>query len=156
MQFSIASVVGLAGLGIIAMIVLVPQSGNNSYYAGLILVFFFGYTFFKLDFIYATAIGIMIVIAYEVAAIWATHTPIPILINNNFFFLTGNLFGMFACYSIELNSRKEFLQAQLLETEKKKVHSANFELESKVEQRTGQILKANKIGQEIRRISKWL
>jgi PAS domain S-box-containing protein len=145
MQFSIASVVGLAGLGIIAMIVLVPQSGNNSYYAGLILVFFFGYTFFKLDFIYATAIGIMIVIAYEVAAIWATHTPIPILINNNFFFLTGNLFGMFACYSIELNSRKEFLQAQLLETEKKKVHSANFELESKVEQRTGQILKANKV-----------
>ena len=145
MQISIASVVGLAGLGIIAMIVIAPQSGNNSYYAGLILVFIFGYTFFKLDFIYATAIGVMIVIAYEIAAVWATQTPIPILINNNFFFLTGNLFGMFACYSIQLNSRKEFLQAQLLETEKKKVHTANLELENKVEQRTGQLLKANKV-----------
>ncbi|MCK5699533.1 MAG: PAS domain S-box protein, partial [Cyclobacteriaceae bacterium] len=145
MQISIASVVGLAGLGIIAMIVLAPQSGSNSYYAGLILVFIFGYTFFKLDFIFASAIGIMIVIAYEVAAIWATHTPIPLLINNNFFFLTGNLFGMFACYSMELNSRKEFLQAQLLETEKKKVHTANLELENKAEQRTGQLLKANKV-----------
>ncbi len=145
MQICIASVVGLAGFGIIAMIVLAPQSGNNSYYAGLILVFIFGYTFFKLDFIFASAIGIMIVIAYEVAAIWATHTPIPLLINNNFFFLTGNLFGMFACYSIQLNSRKEFLQAQLLETEKKKVHTANLELENKVEQRTGQLLKANKV-----------
>ncbi len=150
MQICIASVVALAGLGIIAMILLAPQSGNNSYYAGLILVFIFGYTFFKLDFIYATATGIMIVIAYEVAAIWATNTPIPILINNNFFFLTGNLFGMFACYSIELYSRKEFLQAQLLETERKKVKNANLELENKVEQRTGQLLKANKfLKQEI-------
>jgi PAS domain S-box-containing protein len=150
MQVCIASVVVLAGFGIIAMILLAPQSGNNSYYAGLILVFIFGYTFFKLDFIYATAAGIMIVIAYEVAAIWLTQTPIPILINNNFFFLTGNLFGMFACYSIELYSRKEFLQAQLLETEKKKVKHANLELENKVEQRTGQLLKANKfLKQEI-------
>jgi PAS domain S-box-containing protein len=145
MQISIASVVCLAGLGIIAMIVLAPQSGSNTYYAGLILVFIFGYTFFKLDFIYATATGILIVIAYEIAAIWATDTPVPILINNNFFFLTGNLFGMFACYSIELYSRKEFLQAQLLESEKRKVHTANLELESKVEQRTSQLLKANKV-----------
>jgi PAS domain S-box-containing protein len=150
MQVSIASVVALAGFGIIAMILLASQSGSNSYYAGLILVFIFGYTFFKLDFIYAAATGVMIVIAYEVAAIWATQTPIPILINNNFFFLSGNLLGMFACYSIELYSRKEFLQAQLLETERKKVKNANLELENKVEQRTGQLLKANKfLKQEI-------
>ena len=145
MQPCIASVVALAGLGIIAMILLAPQSGSNSYYAGLILVFIFGYTFFKLDFIYAAITGIMIVIAYEIAAIWLTETPIALLINNNIFFLSGNLFGMFACYSIELNSRKEFLQAQLLEAEKKKVYHANRELENKVEQRTGQLLEANKI-----------
>ena len=144
-QISIAAVVAVAGFGIIAMIMVAPHSGNSSYYAGLILVFIFGYTFFKLDFIYAASTGIMIVIAYEIAAIWFTDTPIAILINNNFFFLTGNLFGMFACYSIELYSRKEFMQARLLETEKKKVHKANQELEYKVEQRTGQLLKANKV-----------
>lgn len=145
MQICIAAVVALAGFGIIAMIMVVPHSSNSTYYAGLILVFIFGYTFFKLDFIYATSTGIMIVIAYEIAAIWFTHTPIPILINNNFFFLSGNLFGMFACFSIELYSRKEFMQTRLLETEKKKVHKANLELEYKVEQRTGQLLKANKV-----------
>ena len=145
MQICIAAVVALAGFGIIAMIMVVPHSGNSTYYAGLILVFIFGYTFFKLDFIYAASTGIMIVIAYEIAAIWFTHTPIPILINNNFFFLSGNLFGMFACFSIELLSRKEFMQTRLLETEKKKVHQANLELEYKVEQRTGQLLKANKV-----------
>ena len=145
MQVCVASVMGLAGLGIVAMILIVPQASNNSYYTGIILVFIFGYTFFKLDFLYATTTGMIIVIAYEVAAIWFINTPIHILINNNFFFLTGNVFGMIACYSIELYSRKEFLQARLLEAEKKKVHKANLELESKVEQRTGQLLKANKV-----------
>lgn len=144
-QICISSVVAAAGLGIIAMILLAPPSSNSSYYAGLILVFIFGYTFFKLDFLYATVTGILIVIAYEIAAIWITRTPIPILINNNFFFLTGNLFGMFACYSIELYSRKAFLQERQLEAEKKKVHTANMELEHQVEQRTGQLLKANKV-----------
>ena len=145
MQVCVASVMGLAGLGIVAMILIVPQASNNSYYTGIILVFIFGYTFFKLDFLYAATTGMIIVIAYEVAAIWFIKTPIHILINNNFFFLTGNVFGMIACYSIELYSRKEFLQARLLEAEKKKVHKANLELESKVEQRTGQLLKANKV-----------
>ena len=112
-KFASASVVGVAGLGIIAMILFVPSSSNSSYYTGLILVFIFGYTFFKLDFIYASLTGILIVIVYEIAAIWMTHTPIPILINNNFFFLTGNLFGMFACYSIERYSRKAFLQSSV-------------------------------------------
>jgi len=135
-------VVLAAGLGIVAMIILVPE--NNSYYAGIILVFIFGYTFFELRFIYATATGMLIVAAYEIAAIALTNTPIPILINNNFFFLTSNVIGMFACYSIELYSRKSFLQAHLLEQEKIKVKEANRELGNKVEDRTAQLLRANK------------
>lgn len=144
MQIGIASVMVVAGLGIVAMILVAPHA-NNSYYAGLILVFIFGYTFFKLDFIYAAAAGFLIVIAYEVAAIGWSQTPVAILVSNNFFFLSGNILGMFACYSIELSSRKEYVQARLLESEKKKVHQANLELENKVEQRTGQLLKANKV-----------
>ena len=145
MQISIAAIVALAGFGIVAMIMLAPYQSNNSYYTGLILVFFFGYTFFKLDFIYAAATGILIVVAYEIAAIWWSQTPLPILINNNFFFLAGNLIGMFACYSIELSTRKEYIQAKLLESEQSKVHKANLELEHKVEERTGQLLRANKV-----------
>ncbi len=145
MQICIAFVVLIAGLGIIAMIMISPYPGNSSYYAGLILVFIFGYTFFKLDFLYATAAGFLIVVGYEIAAIWINHTPLPRLINNNFFFLTGNLFGIFACYSIELYSRRQFIQARLLEAEQEKVYQANLELESKVEERTGQLLRANKI-----------
>ncbi len=150
MQLSIASVILAAGLGIIAMILIAPSPGNYLYYAGLILVFIYGYTFFKLRFIWATLAGLMIVIAYEIAAIWLSQTPIPVLVNNNFFFLSGNIFGMFACYSIELYSRKDFIQARLLEAEREKVDTANRELEKRVEERTAQLVKTNEeLKQEI-------
>ena len=119
MQFAIFSVVLFAGVGIIGMIVIAPYPGNYSYYAGLILVFLYGYTFFKLRFIWATLAGWTIVIAYEFAAITLTTTPIEILINNNFFFLAGNFIGMIAGYSIEFYTRRDFLHTRLLESEKK-------------------------------------
>ncbi len=144
MQCLVASVILVAGLGIIAMILIAPNPGNYSYYAGLILVFLYAYTFSKLRFIWATLAGWMIVIGYEIAAIGLTHTPIPILVNNNFFFLSGNIIGMFACYSIELYSRKEFMQTRLLETEREKVDAANRQLEKRVEQRTEQVVKTNR------------
>ncbi|MCK4789160.1 MAG: PAS domain S-box protein, partial [Desulfobacteraceae bacterium] len=150
MQLSIAAVILVAGLGIIAMILVAPDPGNYLYYAGLILVFLFGYTFFKLRFIWATVTGWTIVIAYEISAVWLSQTPIPILVNNNFFFLAGNIIGMFAGYSIEFYTRKAFIQTGQLEAEKKKVTAANRELEKRVEERAAQLVKVNKeLRQEI-------
>ena len=85
MQAASAAVVLLAGLGIIIMMKIAPYPVNYSYYAGLILVFIFGYTFFKLRFIWASAVGWLIVAAYEMSAFWSGQTPIPVLIKNNFF-----------------------------------------------------------------------
>jgi len=144
MQLCLSAVIVLAGLGIVVMILIAPYPGNYSYYAGLILVFMYGYTFFKLRFIWATLAGWMIVAAYELGAVWLSKTPLPVLVNNNFFFLGGNLLGMFACYSIELYSRKEFIHSRLLEIEQKKVHASNRELEKRVDERTAQLLSANK------------
>ena len=150
MQLAIASAVLSAGLGIIIMILIAPYPASHSYYAGLILVFFYGYTFYKLRFVWATLTGWIIVIMYEIAAIWLNPTDIPILINNNFFFLTGNVFGMFACYSIEYYLRKDYLQALLLDEEKKKVENVNSKLEERVKKRTAQLIKTNEeLKQEI-------
>jgi PAS domain S-box-containing protein len=144
MQLSIASIIVVAGLGIIAMIAIAPYPGNYSYYAGLILVFIFGYTFFKMRFIWATVAGWLIVIGYEIEAIWMSQTPFAILINNNFFFLAGNFLGMVACYSIELYVRKDFIQARLLVEEQEKVKAANLDLERRVDERTVQLVEANR------------
>jgi PAS domain S-box-containing protein len=143
MQLSIAAVVNLGGLGIIGMILIMPLAEIHSYYVGLILVFIFGYTFFKLRFIWATLVGWLIVIAYEISAIWVSHFSIMVLINHNYFFLSSNIVCMFACYSIELSARKEFIQARLLESEKQKVETLNSRLETMVKDRTEQLVNAN-------------
>lgn len=151
MQLSIASALLVAGLGINAMILIAPHPVTYSYYAGLILVFIYGYTFFKLRFIWASITCWLIVIAYEIAAIWLVPTPIPTFINNNFFFLSGNILGMFACYSIEFYLRRDFIQARLLKAEKKKVLNVNLKLEERVEKRTSELLKTNlELNQEIK------
>ena len=150
MQLSISFGVLISGLGITAMILIAPYPASYSYYAGLLLVFIYGYTFVKLRFIWASITGWLIVAAYEIAAVWISPTPIPILINNNFFFLSGNVLGMFACYSIEYHSRKRFMDACLLETEKKKVTEINEELEHRVQERTAQLAQTNEeLKQEI-------
>jgi PAS domain S-box-containing protein len=150
MQPAIASALLVAGLGIIAMVSIAPYPASYCYYAGLLLVFIYGYTFFKLRFIWASVTGWLIVIAYEVAAIWLNPAPTTVLVSNNFFFLSGNILGMFACYSIEYYLRKDFMQAYLLDKEKGKVTELNTDLERRIRERTRQLVRTNQnLKQEI-------
>jgi len=144
MQSTMALLMVWTGAGIILMILIAPYPANYSYYAGLILVFMYSYSFARLRFIWATLAGWVIVILYEVAAIMI-YTPISVLINNNFFFISANIIGMFAAYSIEFFARRDFYLARLLEQEQQKVKAANLELEAKVQERTAQLIQANKV-----------
>ena len=143
-QFSLAFVVVLAGVGIIAMIVIAPPPVNYSYYAGLMLIFIFGYTFIRARFIWATVAGWFLVFCYEIGAMAISETPLPILINNNFFFISANVIGMFSCYSIEYSARRDFFLAQLLEKEQKKTRESNILLEDRVDERTQMLGLTNK------------
>ncbi len=134
----------IAGCAIIYMISIIPPPVNYSYYAGLILVFIWGYTFTRVRFIWATIAGWIIVAFYEFVAIWITNTPSSTLMNNNFFFISANLVGMFSCYSIEYYARRDFFLAFLLENEQSKIRSANQILEKIVQERTAQLTDINK------------
>jgi len=134
----------IAGAGIIAMISIIPPPVNYFYYAGLILVLIWGYAFTRVRFIWATAGGWIIVALYEIVAVGISDTPFPILLNNNFFFISANLVGMFSCYSIEYYTRRDFFLAYLLEREQQKIESANVELERIVQERTSQLVEINK------------
>jgi len=84
-QASMALSIFAAGLGIIAMIVFAPEAVSFTYYAGLILVIIYCYTFFRMRFIWAAITCWTILILYEIVAVFFWHTPMEILINNNFF-----------------------------------------------------------------------
>ncbi len=143
MQFIISCIMFITGFGIIIMIIYGARVQNYSYYAGLILIFIFGYTFIRARFIYASIAGWSIVILYEISAIWLSHTPFTILVNNNYFFISANIIGMFISYFLELSTRREFFMRILLEQEKENVKTANDALEKRVEERTQQLSNAN-------------
>lgn len=145
MQPVLAALMYITGLAIIVMTIFAAnQAGNYTYYAGLFLIFIIGYTFIRARFLYATIVGWSIVASYEVAAIWISDTPIEILINNNFFFISANVIGMFISYFMEQSARRDFYMRILLEKEQKKVKAANNALEKRVQERTRQLTSANK------------
>ena len=133
MQPVLAAIMYITGLSIIIMTIFAAnQAGNYTYYAGLFLIFIIGYTFIRARFIYATVVGWSIVASYEVAAIWISDTPLEILINNNFFFISANVIGMFISYYMERSVRRDFYMRILLEKEQEKVQTANNALEKRV------------------------
>lgn len=140
----------LAGFGILVMIMIAPAPISYSYYAGILLVLIYGYTFLKIRFIWAALAGWLLVIAYVIITIGFRQTPFTILIQNNFFLITGNIFCMFASYSIEFYSRKDFVRAHLLEKDKNQFDTASHLLGKKVKEHTSQIEKTNlKLKEEI-------
>ncbi|HKK40854.1 MAG TPA: ATP-binding protein [Bacteroidales bacterium] len=143
MQLVIASIMFITGFAIIVMIIYASKEGNYEYYAGLMLIFIFGYTFIRARFLYASIAGWSIVISYEISAIWLSQTPVHNLINNNFFFISANIIGMFISYFLELSARKEFSMRILLEQEKENVKTANDALEKRVLERTKQLSNTN-------------
>ncbi len=145
MQQVLTVTIFLTGLAIIVMIIFAARVADQyTYYAGLILILIIGYTFIKARFIYATIAGWSIVASYEIAAIWLSDTPFEILINNNFFFISANVIGMFISYFMEKSVRRDFYMRILLEKEQKKVKMANNALEKRVQERTRQLTLANK------------
>ena len=104
------SLVLVGGAGIVALIVIAGKSPSYFHFAGLLLVFMGAYTSFKLNFISATLAGWAIIGLYEISALGISHTPLPVFLTDNFFYIAANLMGMFSNYQRELYLRKEFVQ----------------------------------------------
>ena len=138
------------GFGISIMTMFAPE--NYTYYAGMMLVFSASYFFIKLRFFFATIAGWSILLLYNIGAKYYTHTPDELLINNNFFFISANLIGMFAAYNIEYYTRRNFFLSQKLDNERLLVLDANKNLERTVEERTKELLKAKEQAEESDRL----
>jgi hypothetical protein len=96
MQPVLAVAILVTGLSIVAMTLIAYPPGNYYYYAGLILVLMWAYTFISARFIFATLACWTVVAAYEIVAF-----------NHNFFFLSANIIGMLA-YIIEFYKHTDF------------------------------------------------
>lgn len=130
----------VAGTGITIMTLKAPQ--NYAYYAGMMLIFSAGYFFIRLRFFLATVAGWITLLFFNIGAIFFSDTSALMIITNNFFFISANLIGMFAAYNIEYYARRDFLLNQQLDARNAEIAEANKNLESKVNERTIELVQA--------------
>ncbi len=124
MQPVLAGVVLMAGLGITAMIAIAKPSepANSHYFAGLILVEIYAFTFVQLRLRYALIPVLITIAAYEaVTLLYQRLLDAPdglsLFLNSNFFFLSAFILGVSAGYFLEYYRRRDFLQRRGIESD---------------------------------------
>lgn len=138
-QYLLSAVCIVAGIGIAAMIALSQSNemGYYHYYAGLMLVIMSSYTLFRLRFFYAFISAAITTVAYELVLIFFQHAfakeNIVMFINNNFFFLSANVIGILASYTIENLHRKDYMTNSILISNSYVLEKQKEELKSQKE-----------------------
>lgn len=127
-QLWVGTIFLLAGLGIVAMLAMVPPQAAHSYYAGLILVLLYSYTLFRTRPRWGALVGTLIVIAYELVAVLVLETPRLVLLSNNFFFLSAHVIGLLACYINDRLARLAWHSNRRIAEQMGRIEQMNSEL----------------------------
>ncbi len=92
---------------------------------------------------YATLTGLIILICYEFTAYFILESPAAIIAKNNFIFLSTNVVGMLAAYSIEFYARRDFFITRILESNQNEMIKLNKNLEERIKEKTAELVKTN-------------
>ncbi len=82
------------GVSIIAQMLVLESDGEHTYYAGLVLVLFFTYTIKGFNLFWASLTGALVVILYELAAIFWLEMTYNQLVVSTFIMVAANFMGM--------------------------------------------------------------
>ncbi|MCZ4306245.1 GGDEF domain-containing protein [Zoogloeaceae bacterium G21618-S1] len=107
------------GLGLIAMMQLMPLEVVAHYYPVVVVVTFFTYNFSGTRFIYALAVDLTLLITYNLCFGAMVDYPSHLLATQDFFIICANLIGGSAGYLVELQRRRLFVHKQALEDERR-------------------------------------
>ncbi|TVT50862.1 MAG: GGDEF domain-containing protein [Denitromonas halophila] len=107
------------GLGLIAMMQLMPLEVVAQYYPVVVVVTFFTYNFSGTRFIYAVAVDVVLLVTYNLYFGVAADYPGYLLATQDFFIICANLIGGGAGYMVELQRRRLFVHKQALEDERR-------------------------------------
>ena len=143
MQPLLAGLILIGGATITVQILITRSSIGHLHYAGIILVYLFGYTFSRIRIVWAAPAGLIVFLIHLISGILISDYPQHIQLNNNVYLFVANIVSMFACYNMELHARRDFYLAHLLKEERSKVTILNEELEERVKIRTSQLKQTN-------------
>jgi len=113
----LASCVLISGFGVIAMTCVAGPPGNGLYYAGLIMVVIYGASLVRLRCVIAAAVSLVLLVCYQVSALYLNPIAPSLLLNNDFFLTFSVGVGIFASYTQEIYARHDFASADRLRQE---------------------------------------
>ena len=121
-----------AGGGVLLLMVQATSSWSPFYYGGLILCCLFFYVFQPKQ-VLSNVLAWGVLGLYMVVTAFFTDTPGAIFLHNSFVFIFFNIGGMFACYSMELSQRKEFIHKFTVQDQADRLYHALSEVEQQRE-----------------------
>lgn len=111
---------GLAVSGsLVAIMYYLPLDATAYFYPCLILSTFYTYNFIGTRFIYALAIDVIIILAYNLVLGVVRGYPMPVLLTHDFFIISANLIGGGAGYLAEYQRRLLFIRESELDRERR-------------------------------------
>ena len=108
----------LAGCGICGLLVLTEEMASILFSISMILVIIWSFNFSGLRFINALLSCAIALVIFEYVALFISHHPLSIFINNNFYIFSSLVISMFSGYTIENYSRQDFLNNRIIEAER--------------------------------------
>jgi signal transduction histidine kinase/AmiR/NasT family two-component response regulator len=114
-----------SGLGVVAMTAIMRAPFNSEYYAGVIMVVIYCGTLIRLKYRYSVLATILLVVSYQVSAIWLNPIPRTMLISNDFFLGMASAVGLFSGYFQELYIRRAYASRQVVDEARQAADAAN-------------------------------
>lgn len=120
----------ITGIGLILLVSRTPDDVNDYYFMGLLILEMLCFTSARMQFWHAVFCVLFLFIFYNVFYSHIYALPHNQLLLLNFFYLSGSVLSLLACYFIEYAIRKDYIRYQLLELQSEKLNRANVQLEN--------------------------
>ncbi|MET0085447.1 MAG: GGDEF domain-containing protein [Sedimenticola sp.] len=114
----LASVGLAAGVGLMAIQMLLSVENSAYFYPAMVLVTFFTYNFIGTRFIFALCVDLVLLVSYNLLFGIAMEYPSSIIVTHDFFIISANLIGGAAGYLNERQKRFLFLREKQLDVER--------------------------------------
>lgn len=119
-QIALFSAMFSSGIGILAMMTVLPPPYNGTYYAGIIMVAAYCGTLIRLKFMVSTVCTLALMVAYQPIALWINPIPLGIHLSNSFFLAMAVGVGLFTSYLHELYMRRAYVGDVIIRAQNEK------------------------------------
>ncbi len=115
LQASLVAAALCCGLGVIAMVAVLPGPDASRYYAGLIMVVIYSGGLLGQRFLSGVAATLVLVLGYQIASTLINPIPAVDFVSNNFFLLMSAGVGISSTYVLDTQARSQYIAQKIIE-----------------------------------------